>query len=282
MGLLSLTLILCTALSGCGMLGHPQARKDTGTEVKLFEQALTEFTAALDAHDADALKSIFAPNVVKNTELDDDIRKLFAFYPGQTERMDWEGKNLFGDYSNHHGSHTAIVSKGFTLFSNGTVYYCSMELMYRNDGDPGEVGVQSVHVLSEKAAAGPGFDGMDEPGLYVLRDKDVDGTYQTARVGGLPVIFEPMERRLTEEEILCFLEQSNHYADFTARFGAPNAQRNLEICPVFQLEDKDGEPRYAMLLLVWQKDKKIHTIYKVSIMDSEKELSVLWKEDTSS
>lgn len=272
--LLFIGCIFC--FSGCSINKWAENRYN-GTEKEMFAKVIDEFITALDEQNAEAIKVLFAPNVVENNpQIDDTIQQLFEFYPGNTEGNDWD-ENFGGSYSNHYGSHESQIESPFAIFSDGTAYYCKIALMYENDDDRGEIGVQYVDFVSEKVVCSEGFKWPDVPGLTLI--ENVGGDYQTRRIGGYPVKFSPVERTISENELVAFVSNSTSYSKFFEKFGVANATYVLESYKVYEVVMDSGENRYAVLWLNYPDGYDEGQISRIEIMNNEETLFYLWRAD---
>lgn len=274
-GVICILLICGTLLlSGCFAAGSSD-RRYKGTEEEMMEQVIDDFVTAMDANDADAIKGMLSPNVQASDGIDALIQELLDFYPGQIEKIVWNG-NVGAYYSKGEDHRFHQCSTNFDIFSEGNAYYCQLELRY-GDMDEGGIGVRRITLATEEAVCDEAFSWIQESGIFLFND--TDGDYLTRRIGGRPFIYTPMERVITEEEILDFIVDNNIFDDFTDAFGAPNGDRSLMLFPVYELTWEDGEPRYAMLWLDYDQEAEIWCIDCVQIMSPEEELYYLWRAD---
>lgn len=261
--------------SGC-TAGSGDAVRYEGTESEMFAQVLDDLTASLDARDAEAIKKMLTPGVRDSEDLDQQIQKLFAFYPGKTQGHDWDGEHVQGQYTNNFGFGYSQICCGFTLFSEDTPYYCHITFRYSDTLKSG-IGVQRICMVSEKVYCSEGFTWPQESGIHVI--EDADGDYQTRRVGGSPVVFVPIERTLLEADITAFLDDSTDYSAFTAAFGLPNAEHLSEVFPIYEIVHDDSSARYAYFWLSPSEDSGAYSIDRVQILSAEEELYYLWRAD---
>ena len=102
-------------------------------EPEIYERAVDDFFAAVDAGDKEKILAQFAPNVRKNDkDLEEKLDELLAFYPGPTDRCERNGNALEGEYAHKYGDERysakdwfAVVSGGFGEPNVEEVKYCS-------------------------------------------------------------------------------------------------------------------------------------------------------------
>lgn len=242
----------------------------------MFGQVLDDFIAAMDAHDSEAIKGMLSLNARRSEDLDEQIKQLFEFYPGQTQGHDWDGEHVQGEYTDNFGFGYSQICCGLTLFSEHTPYYCHITFRYSDTLKSG-IGIHRICMVSEKVYCSEGFTWPQESGIHVI--EDADGDYQTRRVGGSPVVFVPVERTLSETDITAFLNDNTDYSAFTAVFGAPNAERFSEVFPIYEIVPDDSSARYAYFWLSSSEDSGVYHIDRVQIMSAEEELYYLWRAD---
>ena len=240
--LLGAAFFLC--LAGCRV---PEWVNVVDHDRSLFQETIDEFFQAVDERDAEKVTAMFAPNV-RNEGLDLAVAELLNLYPGPTE--DCAMKQPAGS-SRHIGwERQASVHNWFPVVSGGVNYYCFMDFSYRDDADPGNIGLLKVVFVTEKVKCNPDFSGKDlGSGLTVVAD--APGDYLTCRIGDDAYIYTPTDQVITGEQIAAFLEENNRIEDFLTHFGQPNAVYDIGfgISPdyFYELPKEDGERRFARI-----------------------------------
>lgn len=275
--LIMLGLIIPFILAACDftLLQELTKAQDKVDEDELFNEAVDAFFAAVDSRDAEAIKEMFSPNAQdEDTQLEEMIEQLLAFYPGPTERCERDEAKQ-GSYSTDYGKRRSEVSDWFAVVCSGTNYYCDFSLVYECDADADEIGVRYITIASEKAICDEDFKFPEESGLHIF--EDAPGDYLTARIGGYPRIYIPSERNLTEEDILTFLEEETTFEALKEAFGEPNAELVPYASYVYELADAEGEKRYADIHVDNRQDGWLIT--KVTIVNdvSNIAISTLWE-----
>lgn len=270
-------LLICgiALFCGCSRSGEPGNRY-TGSDQEMMGQVIEDFITAMDARDPDAIKEMLCSNMRESENVDELIQELFDFYPGHTEGNDWDGKPPSSSYSKGQGYRYYQIGEEITLFSEDAAYYCYLELRCR-DSDEGGIGVRRICMASEKVRCSEDFTWPQEAGIYVFTD--ADGDYLTRRVGGSPIIYTPMERMISEDDILDFISETTDFGDFSDKFGIPNGEKLYGLCPVYELCPVDGEIRYAVFMLEYVEDTDRWRIEYIEIKSTEDFLYYLWSAD---
>ncbi len=228
-------------------------------EPEIYERAVDDFFAAVDAGDKEKILAQFAPNVRKNDkDLEEKLDELLAFYPGPTDRCERNGNALEGEYANEYGDERYSAKDWFAVVSGGTTYYCKFSYVYRDDAEPDNVGIEFVDMVSEKVLCSEEFAKWpEEPGIFVK--EDAPGDYETTRVGGYPFIYVPVERKqtLTKEDVEAFLKTGGNFTDFKKQFGEPNVEEVKYSSYAYELPEEDGEKHYVSFLVDHKKDWEI-------------------------
>ncbi len=239
---------------------------------RVFNAAVDAFFEAVDARDADAIKALFSPNALEQAEdIDEEIEKLFAFYPGPTQRCERDGVGPESGSSDH-GKRIRRGSDWFAGVCDGANYYCDFSMVFQNDMDRNEEGVWSIDLVSEKVICAEDFKFSTKPGLHA--ESEAPGAYQTRRIKHYPEVFVPIERELDREEIRAFLEKETDFGVFQDTFGESNAETIRNEAYAYELPDEEGEKRYLILYVT--DEGKIRLVYIVNETDI-KPLETLWE-----
>lgn len=275
---LSILLATLLCLSGCAaqtvqtQAGNIEKKFYPFKKDRVFNAAVDAFLAAVDARDKDAVKALFSPRALEQAEeLDGEIDKLFAFYPGPTQKCERDGVGAESGSSDH-GKRIRRGSDWFAVVCDGANYYCDFSMVFQNDMDGDEVGVWSIHFVSEKVICAEDFQFSTDPGLHA--QSEAPGDYQTRRIRHYPEVFVPIERELDREEIRAFLEKETDFGVFQDTFGESNAETIRNEAYAYELPDEEGEKRYLILYVT--DEGKIRLVYIVNETDI-KPLETLWE-----
>lgn len=275
---LSILLATLLCLSGCAaqtvqtQAGNIEKKFYPFKKDRVFNAAVDAFLAAVDARDKDAVKALFSPRALEQAEdLDGEIEKLFAFYPGPTQKCERDGVGAESGSSDH-GKRIRRGSDWFAVVCDGANYYCDFSMVFQNDMNGDEVGVWSIHFVSEKVICAEDFQFSADPGLHA--QSEAPGDYQTRRIRHYPEVFVPIERELDREEIRAFLEKETDFGVFQDTFGESNAETIRNAAYAYELPDEEGEKRYLILYVT--DEGKISLVYIVNETDI-KPLETLWE-----
>lgn len=245
-----------------------EGRPTLEDEPEIYSQVVDEFFAAVDAGDKEKILGQFAPNVRKHDkDLEEKLDELLAFYPGPTDLCDREeGSPMMGSYTIDYGKYQCKIIDWFPVVSNGINYYCQLSYIYWDDKNPDNVGIEYVDMVSEKVICSEPFKWPEEPGIFV--QTDAPGDYETRRIAYYPQIYVPVDRTLTREDVEEFLKTGGNFIDFQEQFGEPNVVESKYTSFAYELQDENGEKRYADFMVAHKKDWKILSVTVVNDTDN--------------
>ena len=247
--IIAFAMAVLLALMAAGCYARPNSRGYVFLTPgqRAFNETVDAFFQAVDERDKEAVRELFAPYALEEMAMDfeEEIERLFAFYPGPTQNCERDAFEAYSTGSSDHGVKSRYYGQTFAVACGGITYYCDIYLAARNDKEPDAVGIWKVSMVSEKAICSEGFQFPSEPGVYVV--EDAPGDYDTRRIAGYPEVFVPVDRHLTEKEIVDFLEEDASFSHFRERFGEPNSETSRYSRYAYELEEKEGEKRYAIL-----------------------------------
>lgn len=248
-------------------------------EERIYNETVDSFIAALDKHDLEAVHNLFAESVRKNLS-DQEIESLFAAYSGPTDICKRDGSMVAGSYSNHYGSRSAEISSGFPVVSNGQYYWCYIDLMYRNDQDNTQIGVQRIDFYSASYRCAELFEEItpvdkNETGFFAFMDSPV--SYEVRFISGYPEKYTSVSRILTKEQVSSFFKQKDPkcFSAFAAQYGLPNAEDFTGSSFSYELIPENDEPRYLKLYVSADGD----SIVSASIVSDLEWLSSVWTDN---
>lgn len=245
-------------------------------EEQIYNDAVDEFFAAVDAKDKDAIRGMFTLKVQQEDKnLNEKIEQFLEVYPGPTDLCTRDGSMVHGSYKEHYGKRSAEVDSTFMLVSNGVHYWCDFDLMYQNDFDEEQIGIVSCTLYSEDYYCALRYDdsGVEWPntdGLSVCTDYSLDCEIRV--IDKEPYKYTQLDRTITEEQVLDFLETSHKYSDFVKQFGEPNAEH---IYHYYEFLGDDGKIYY---MNVGDDDRK-DLIYGIYLDDEFDYVRTIWKEE---
>lgn len=278
-----LSLLLCVACSGCALLDTLARWVESGVsgepyvsrEEQIYIETAESFLDAVAREDRTAVRALFSENV-RETDEDFDAQLDLLFEADLDASAFWDRGDiqLQGSYRHDDGRHAAVVQDTFPIRDRGRYYWCTLELTYTDDFDPGEVGITALAFYSAEYYCALLYEAADAEwpagsGLDVRTAYPADGDIRAA--GGSPYRFENDTPPLEEDAVRDFLGQTDSFSAFCAHFGAPNA---AQVYYIYALQSDAGEaPLYLQLTVVEETD----TIYTAAVVDDLGWLRLVWK-----
>lgn len=278
-----LSLLLCAACSGCALLDTLARWVESGVsgepyvsrEEQIYIETAENFLDAVAREDRAAVRALFSENVRETDEdFDAQLDLLFEADLDASAFWDRDDIQLQGSYRHDDGLHAAVVQDTFPIRDRGRYYWCTLELTYTDDFDPGEVGITALAFYSAEYYCALLYEAADAEwpagsGLDVRTAYPADGDIRAA--GGSPYRFENDTPPLEEDAVRDFLGQTDSFSAFCAHFGAPNA---AQVYYIYALQsDADEAPLYLQLTVVEETD----TIYTAAVVDDLGWLRLVWK-----
>lgn len=278
-----LSLLLCAACSGCALLDTLARWVESGVsgepyvsrEEQIYIETAENFLDAVAREDRAAVRALFSENVRETDEdFDAQLDLLFEADLDASAFWDRDDIQLQGSYRHDDGRHAAVVQDTFPIRDRGRYYWCTLELTYTDDFDPGEVGITALAFYSAEYYCALLYEAADAEwpagsGLDVRTAYPADGDIRAA--GGSPYRFENDTPPLEEDAVRDFLGQTDSFSAFCAHFGAPNA---AQVYYIYTLQsDADEAPLYLQLTVVEETD----TIYTAAVVDDLGWLRLVWK-----
>lgn len=278
-----LSLLLCAACSGCALLDTLARWVESGVsgepyvsrEEQIYIETAENFLDAVAREDRAAVRALFSENVRETDEdFDAQLDLLFEADLDASAFWDRDDIQLQGSYRHDDGRHAAVVQDTFPIRDRGRYYWCTLELTYTDDFDPGEVGITALAFYSAEYYCALLYEAADAEwpagsGLDVRTAYPADGDIRAA--GGSPYRFENDTPPLEEDAVRDFLGQTDSFSEFCAHFGAPNA---AQVYYIYALQsDAHEAPLYLQLTVVEETD----TIYTAAVVDDLGWLRLVWK-----
>ena len=279
----ALSLLHCAACSGCALLDTLARWVESGVsgepyvsrEEQIYIETAESFLDAVAREDRAAVRALFSENVRETDEdFDAQLDLLFEADLDASAFWDRDDIQLQGSYRHDDGRHAAVVQDTFPIRDRGRYYWCTLELTYTDDFDPGEVGITALAFYSAEYYCALLYEAADAEwpagsGLDVRTAYPADGDIRAA--GGSPYRFENDTPPLEEDAVRDFLGQTDSFSEFCAHFGAPNA---AQVYYIYALQsDADEAPLYLQLTVVEETD----TIYTAAVVDDLGWLRLVWK-----
>ncbi|MBE6639008.1 MAG: DUF5104 domain-containing protein [Ruminococcaceae bacterium] len=217
--------ILIGVFPGCGSWQRVN-------EEKIYRQKIDAFFDALDAGDAEEMLALFSQTVVNSdSDLNEQIDKLISLYPRSTTTVMFDGL-LGGEYEDEDGMFKSMACATIPIINNNEYYWVYIELIYEDDSSPDSIGLHRVYFYTadeycmyfqDEDAAAP-----MELGLVVYAQRKMDQEIRC--IESFPYAFTAIERDFDLSEMEAFLQSSDDWSAFVAKFGQPNAKGVTENC----------------------------------------------------
>ena len=251
--------MMVIVLFGCGSVKRLQ-------EEKLYKEAYTDFFAALDARDADKMKSLFSKAVLEQDEdLDLMIEKMFSSYSKAESKVMFDG-NIHGEYTDEDGKHQSIAYSTIPVYCGNEYYWVELELIYEDDFNPDHIGLNTVcfYTADEYYAFFSDDAQVSEDlaaGLHVYADLDIEG--QIRCIDQIPVLYTEYERSLRLGDVEAFLKTNVDMDTFIENFGQSNAVSCLYENEYYYALEDENEKLY---LEIYTENRQIVSVAVVNEM----------------
>ena len=221
------------------------------TDDEAKDDAIEELLTAADKGDRDRLMDMFPQNV-NETRLEKQIDNFLNKYP--------KGLSECERKTRHSSATGEEFSVGYEIQMDGEWYYIELDAKYQQEDDDNdkddsdEVGVTLFTVESEKSYVLDKEYGKRD---YIIADIETDDDFETRRVSSQPYIFTPMDREITEDEVLRTLKHERSIESFIKKYGEPNSVKSYSNSNgtdyIYELVPDNNEPRYLRIDAVGDK-----------------------------
>lgn len=154
--LLRLTaLFLCViSLCSCSFISHALGFQGRmwgfiGNDEQVANEKVGEFYEALKAKDAEAMRQLFANNVVEETDIDAGISELFDYYQGDLVSYTVDPA-VASSQKKHDGISSKILKIQLSIETTEQTYYGSIDYCVEDEGDSNNVGILHMATCLEK------------------------------------------------------------------------------------------------------------------------------------
>ena len=165
--------LLCMNLGGCirPMSRGEQLTKQLGSEHQIADQMMEDIATALDAGDADALKSLFSKTALKEApDIGEQISDVLKFYEGKTK--DFSGF-LNSSTSTDYGKESEKEITGhYTLTTDKEVYKVCYIYRVIDKEEPDNEGLSKLEIVEQSLYDNEDFHWQfytSEPGVYIQK-----------------------------------------------------------------------------------------------------------------
>lgn len=211
------------------------------------DEALEWIIEAAENGDKDAICSVFTEEIQNDPDLDIQIDKFIEEYPRGFSELEFDFKGGSSPGSSEDGKSINQFYYSYEVIKDGKYYYIEIGGCNENDYDSDKVGIEYFIFKSERAEVY--YDDISEEiheySEYICADIDVEGDFETRRVWGYPWKFYDIDRTITKEEVIDAYKSSRGLDGIREKLGEPNGINLIRREVLYELEDVNGEPRYA-------------------------------------
>ncbi len=212
------------------------------------EDIMTEFMAAAEAGDKAAIIALYSAEIRKDSELENQVEEFLKEYP---KGLYWKPGSGTGSSSSSsdHGESVANMDIDVVLYKGDERYYVSFGVCYENDYNKDKVGLEYFRLKSEKAEVleyEDEFMGYSDND-YAFARINLDVDYETRLVWGHPCKFYPMDRTITQQQVLDALKQTGNIYELMKILGEPNGTKEIMNDIIYEIQSDNGEPRYIVI-----------------------------------
>lgn len=168
--------ILCMNLGGCikPMGRGERLTKELGSEQQMADQMMENIAAALDAGDADALKSLFSKTTLEEaTDIDQQISDLLEFYQGK--KQSFEGDASSSTHTKYGEDIEKQLIGQYLLTTDKESYRVMYDYTVIDKDNPDAEGLSQLEVVTDELYQEDDFDylcgneGYEGPGVYMQK-----------------------------------------------------------------------------------------------------------------
>lgn len=161
--------MLINGLTGCVYKNKKEyLAKKTRIYDEQSDAIMQSILDALEAQDIEALKELFSPYMLENTEdLEQKMEELMEFYPGSEGGVEGDCISSRGA---HYGDIVLMLNGTYTISNKNEIYEVNFVAYPQNDEEPDKEGIYLIEVMTEDAEP-QGFKWKNEedaPGIYIL------------------------------------------------------------------------------------------------------------------
>ena len=168
--------ILCINLGECikPMNRGERLTKELGSEQQMADRMMEDIAAALDAGDADALKSLFSKTALEEaTDIDQQISDLLEFYQGK--KQSFEGDASSSTHTKYGEDIEKQLIGQYLLTTDKESYRVMYDYTVIDKDNPDAEGLSQLEVVTDELYQEDDFDylcgneGYEGPGVYMQK-----------------------------------------------------------------------------------------------------------------
>ncbi len=142
--LLSILIIMLSFFSGCA---DGSMRKLFLSETHVVDYYTEIFLNAVEAHDVDQIRALFAPNALTfDNDFDESIVELLSYYEGKHEPFG-EGKGTQSSTEKSNGNLRKEIAGTYDVSTDKDDYRIAIKYVYIDTETPDNVGIWYVYII---------------------------------------------------------------------------------------------------------------------------------------
>ncbi len=164
--------ILCINLGGCikPMNRGERLTKELGSEQQMADRMMEDIAAALDAGDADALKSLFSKTALEEaTDIDQQISDLLEFYQGK--KQSFEGDASSSTHTKYGEDIEKELKGHYILITDTEQYRVAYQYKPIDKSNSEQEGLLSMEIVTDTTYQKDEFRWQyaDNAGIYIQK-----------------------------------------------------------------------------------------------------------------
>lgn len=219
------------------------------TDTMAQNDVIKMFIRAADNGDKDAVILMFSEDIRDNVGFEKQVEEFLLEYPGGFYGLEFDMQGGHSSEDNDYGKKIAYFSCNYEVKKEGQMFYVSFGGCHQNSYDETEVGLEYFCIRSEKAKVladeiGRSIDTEKNP---IIAEINVEEDFEIRRIDDEPWKFTSIDRKLTKDEVIDALRNSEYLDGVIWLLGEPNGWNRRFEKVVYELEPENGEARYVII-----------------------------------
>lgn len=220
-------------------------------DISAYEASWDIYNALLEAAESgskEEIAELFSQE--RNKEMmSQQIDEFLAVYPiGFYEQAEviLDSFADSGEYREDYRIESMLVD--FEVLYQNESYYVIIRACFDNTKNPEHLGITQAEILSQQAYYlwRQDMDNKDKPQLVINCDM-TDHGFETRKIHGVVYKFTEIDRTITKEEVIEFLEKDRHNGNFIKKFGEANVKQDNDTIRYYELTPVNGKPLYLKM-----------------------------------
>ena len=220
-------------------------------DINAYEASWDIYKALLEAAESgskEKMTELFSKSCNREM-MSQQIDEFLAVYPkGFYEQAEviLDGYADSGEYREDYRIERMLVD--FEVLYQNESYYVIIRACFDNTKNPEHLGITQAEILSQQAYYlwRQDMNNEDKPQLVINCDM-TDHGFETRKIHGGVFKFTEIDRTITKEEVIAFLEKDRRGGSFVKTFGEPNVKPDNDTIGIYELASENGKPLYLEL-----------------------------------